>query len=199
MITNTDRSRWFGASDTSYVVGNWDTPTFRDWWSIKCGFPSPHYESRAMKVGNLMEIPIIRKIERVEGRKIKLGKHPLYTVKNRLRVNYDGLTRDSVVEIKTSRHGFDTVPLNYWRQCQVLMYRTHRERADLYCYTMLPIDYDCPYITEIDYKRLKCFEIPYDQDFIEDTYLPRLGYLADCLRLGTYPTKAGFDVWLQLK
>ena len=37
MIADQDRSGWFGASDTSYVMGNWHTKTFKDWWLKKMG------------------------------------------------------------------------------------------------------------------------------------------------------------------
>ena len=37
MIHDHDRSGWIGASDTSKVMGRWDTETFRKWWSVKLG------------------------------------------------------------------------------------------------------------------------------------------------------------------
>ena len=37
MIHNHDRSGWFGASDTSTIMGNWATETFRKWWLEKLG------------------------------------------------------------------------------------------------------------------------------------------------------------------
>jgi hypothetical protein len=37
MIKNQDRSKWFGASDTSMIMGNWQTKTFNDWWMVKLG------------------------------------------------------------------------------------------------------------------------------------------------------------------
>ena len=76
MIRNQDRSKWFGASDTSIIMGRWHTETFKKWWLTKLGFGAEHYTSIYMAVGNLMEIPIIHMIEEQEGRKIKLGKRP---------------------------------------------------------------------------------------------------------------------------
>ena len=35
VISEQDRSGWFGASDTSYIMGNWNTKTFKNWWAKK--------------------------------------------------------------------------------------------------------------------------------------------------------------------
>lgn len=193
MITNQDRSKWFGASETSIIVGNWNTQTFHDWWTIKCGYKLPKYTSWAMQLGNILEIPIIKKLEQCENRRIRLGRRPVYRRRLRLRANYDGITDGFVVEIKTSKHGFDKVPKNYWQQCQVLMFATKRYDADLYCYTLIDEEYDCPYFAEIDGKRIRYFRIKYDVDFINNDYLPKLKYLAYCLRKGIYPTLEGFN------
>lgn len=186
MITNQDRSKWFGASDTSTIMGNWETETFGLWWLTKLGIVQTHYDNIFMRTGNLMEIPIIRAIEKSEGRKIKLGKRPVYVRRYRLRANYDGLC-DTVVEIKTTKKMFKTVPKGYWQQCQVLMYATGRKKAELYAYELTGFDYDAPYFPEIDLNRLKRFEIEYDKEFIRREYLPRLKVLAKALRHGRFP------------
>ena len=64
MIKNNDRSKWIGASDTSMVMGNWETETFKNWWLVKLGIHVNNYKSWAMDCGNIMEIPIIRFIWR---------------------------------------------------------------------------------------------------------------------------------------
>ena len=117
MINNNDRSKWFGASDTAMIMGNWNTETFKDWWMVKLGIMVKDVKTWAMDCGNLLEIPIIRLIEKEEGNKIKIGKHPYYNPFLRLRVNYDGLRKYEVVEIKTTSKGFKKIPKNYWQQC----------------------------------------------------------------------------------
>ena len=187
MIKNQNRSKWIGASDTSMVVGNWDTETFKVWWAMKLGISQERVETKRMKYGNAIEIPVIRAIEKNEGVKIRIGKHPYYNILLRLRVNYDGLRKDEVVEIKTTKNKFEKVPKNYWRQCQVLMYRKKKKTTALYQYEMTA--YDClnPYFANIDLNRLTRHVIEYDEDFIKKEYLPRLRYLARCLRAKKFP------------
>jgi len=189
MITNQDRSKWFGASDTAIIMRGWDTETFRAWWFTKCGYAVPQYSSWSMDVGNIMEIPIIRAIEKAEGRKISIGKRPVYRRRLRLRVNYDGLTKQSVVEIKTTKDGFKKPPLHYWQQAQALMYALERPLCELYAYRLQEEDYAAPYFPAIEPDRLERLEIPLDQGWIEEKYLPRLRHLAQCLRRRTIPSE----------
>lgn len=182
MIKNQDRSKWFGASDTATIMGNWDTDTFLKWWFVKLGYQNDFHGTWKMKCGNIVEIPIIRAIEKEYGIKIKIGKRPYYNIPLRLRVNYDGLMKDRCVEIKTCGKMFDKVPKHYWQQCQVEMFKKHKKLCDLYAYEMTEDDYCFPYFIEIDFKRIKRFEIPFDECFIKEEYKPRLRYLASCLR-----------------
>ena len=187
MIKNQNRSRWFGASDTSIIMGNWDTETFKNWWAIKLGFKDKGASSWIMDCGNIMEIPIIRFIEKQEGKKIKIGRHPYYKLSLRLRVNYDGLRKDEVVEIKTTENIWKSIPKKYWQQCQVLMWKKRKVKTGLYIYQMEKTDYLRPYFPDIDPKRLTRREIEYDESFINNEYLPRLKYLASCLRAKKFP------------
>lgn len=193
MIKNQDRSKWFGASDTDMVVGNWDTESFKEWWSIKLGYKKSGYRSWVMDCGNIMEIPIIRFIEKREKKKISIGKHPYYVFGLRLRVNYDGLRRNEVIEIKTTEEHWKNVPKKYWRQCQVLMFRKKKRMTSLYAYKMETEDYYSPYFPVIDEKRLKRYEIHYDDSFIENEYKPRLKYLASCLKQKKFPSNKEYE------
>ena len=193
MIKNQNRAYWFGASDTSMIMGNWDTQSFLDWWFVKLGFYSNNRKSWKMDCGNILEIPIIREIERQECYRIRIGRHPYYIWSLRLRCNYDGLTKDYVIEIKTTGKMFLKVPKNYWQQCQVLMFRKRRKKAILYAYQMIDDDYANPYFPNIDYRRIKSFVIDYDKEFIEQEYKPRLKYLARCLREKKVPSKTEYE------
>lgn len=193
MIKNQDRSKWFGASDTNTIMNSWETDTFKEWWATKLGFKGRSYKSWIMDCGNIMEIPIIRYIERQEGEKIAIGKHPYYNVFLRLRVNYDGIRKDEVVEIKTTEKLWKSVPKKYWQQCQVLMYRKRKKKTGLYAYQMESEDYASPYFPVIDGKRLKRYEIPYDEEFIKNEYIPRLKYLASCLRQKKFPSEKEYE------
>ncbi len=193
MIKNQNRAFWFGASDTSMIMGKWDTQTFLNWWFVKLGYYQNNRKSWKMDCGNLLEIPIIREIEKQECYKINIGKHPYYIWGLRLRCNYDGLTKDFVIEIKTTGKMFVKVPRNYWQQCQVLMFRKRRKKAILYAYEMVDDDYANPYFPNIDYKRIKSFVIDYDKEFIEIEYKPRLKYLARCLKCKRIPSKTEYE------
>lgn len=193
MIKNQSRSKWFGASDTSIIMGNWDTTTFLNWWFVKLGYHNKSFSSWKMQRGNLLEIPIIREIERQENIKIRIGRHPYYNIRLRLRVNYDGLRPDRCVEIKTCSKMFDKVPLNYWQQTQVEMFKKKKKLCDLYAYEMTDDDYANAYFPKIDYERIKRFEIEYDEDFIEKEYKPRLKYLASCLRRRKIPSRSDYE------
>lgn len=186
MIRNKDRSGWFGASDTATIMGNWATDTFRQFWGVKTGLIQRTYHSRQMEVGNILEHAVIDKVGEITGRHIRKGRFPAYR-RHRLRANYDGLTRGELIEVKTSGKGFDKVPKSYWQQCQVLLYAKHRRRCELWLYTLTEEDYQAPYFAAIDPARLRCFTIDYDPDWIRDAYMPRLRYLAGCLRRGVYP------------
>ena len=193
MIKNQNRAYWFGASDTSMIMGSWETKSFLDWWGVKLGLYQNNKKSWAMDCGNLLEIPIIREIERQECYKIKIGKRPYYRFGLRLRCNYDGLTKDFVIEIKTTEKGFVKVPKNYWQQCQVLMFRKRRKKAVLYAYKMQDEDYANPYFPNIDYNRIKSFVIDFDEQFIKCEYLPRLRYLASCLKRKKMPSVKEYE------
>lgn len=192
MIKNQDRSKWIGASDTSFVVGNWKTDSFREWWLLKLGINAGTYKSKKMEYGNAIEIPIIRAIEKLEGEKIKIGRRPYYKISLRLRCNYDGLRKDEVIEIKSTGSGFKNVPKNYWRQCQVLMYVKKKKSTALYQYKMTEYDYVNPYFPEIDEKRIIRHVVEYDEQFIKNEYLPRLRYLASCLRAKKFPKEEDY-------
>ena len=187
MIKNQNRSHWFGASDTSMIMGNWETESFKNWWLVKLGVTQNNLSSWVMDCGNIMEIPIIRFIEKLEKQKIHIGKRPYYKLGLRLRCNYDGLRKNEVVEIKTSGAGFKKVPKNYWQQCQVLMYCKKRKYPSLYLYYMTDADYLNPYFPAIDKTRLVRHEIMFDKGFIDNEYLPRLRYLARCLKAKIMP------------
>lgn len=55
MIHNHDRSGWFGASDTSTIMGNWATETFRKWWLEKLGLRENRFHTPAMQAGTAYE------------------------------------------------------------------------------------------------------------------------------------------------
>jgi len=178
MITNKDRSGWFGASDTNYIVGNYQTETFKKWWLEKLGLRQSTINTKAMQVGTYFEHRILDTIPGViKDRQITIPEL-------RLRVNLDGET-DIIHEVKT--HKIENpykVPIGHKRQVLVQMYVAQKE-AEILSYGLTENDYK-NYFNEIDPDRLQHHRIEYDEDFITE-YLERLKYLNKCLREGRMP------------
>mgnify|MGYP000885812615 FL=1 len=178
MITNKDRSGWFGASDTSYIVGNYQTETFKKWWLEKLGLRQSTINTKAMQAGTHFEHRILDTIPGVnKDRQILIPKL-------RLRVNLDGET-DIIHEVKTHKIDKPYKPTkSHKQQVIVQMYASGKE-AEILSYGLTENDYK-NYFAEIDIDRIKHHEIEYDEDFITE-YLERLKYLNKCLREGRMP------------
>ena len=84
MISDNDRSGFFGASDTSYIMGNWNTKTFKKWWMAKLGIDTSHYTSVAMNAGTYYEHGVLDVI----GSPRK--DHQIIIPEYKLRINLDG-------------------------------------------------------------------------------------------------------------
>lgn len=184
MITNMDRSKWIGASDMRVVFGDWNTDTFAMWWLVKLGVLQNDYKNKYMEFGNLAEHAIIETISA----KIKKGKKPVYKRKYRLRVNYDGLLSDRIVEIKTVTRMPNKPPLDHIRQCQALMYVLKKKKTDIWYYETQPDEYDRPYYLDVDERRLKRYEIIYDQCLVQEIQR-RCAKLAKALKRRVYPNE----------
>lgn len=181
MITNQDRSKWFGASDSNFICGNWETPSFRKWWLVKLGLKENNFSNKAMKTGNAYEHKIADALG-IKGTKDTQKKNYLL----RLRVNYDFVAKEAIYEIKT--YNYDKkfkISKNYWQQAQVEMFMK-KKKLFIVSYGLLEEDY-LNYFKEVDIKRLDIQEVEYDEKFIKEEYLPKLRYLAYCLRKGILP------------
>ena len=186
MITNHDRSGWFGASDVDKIVGNWKTKTFESWWRVKQGFEVNNFTTDAMMAGTYYEHRILESLNFPLTYDRQILIEPL-----RLRVNLDGECDDVIYECKTYRFekGFK-VPKKYTEQVNVQMYATGFRDAYIVAYGLEDEDYK-NYYREIDPNRLELFRINYDEEWVNDTFLPNLKFLADCLREGRFPIKDG--------
>lgn len=185
MISDQDRSGWFGASDTSYIMGNWKTKTFKNWWLSKLGINTNHFTSVAMNAGTYYEHAILDVI----GSPRK--DHQIIIPEYRLRINLDGDGIGRIDEVKTYKYekGF-TVSKAYLQQVQVQMFgKLITEKAipkcTIWAYGLLPEDYK-NFFNPIDRERLKDYPIAYDAGFIEK-YLIRVKYLVSCLERGVMP------------
>lgn len=179
MIRNKDRSGWIGASDTAMVMGNWATKTFARWWRVKLGIDRDHFSTVAMLAGTAYEHRILNYIG-VDKMDRQIRKRRL-----RLRVNLDGEFCDTIKEVKTYGGECFKVSKGYWQQAQVEMYAA-KKRLDIVAYHLVEEDYR-NFFRPIDPERISVHHIEYDLAWIQKEYLPRLKYLARCMRKGVWP------------
>lgn len=185
MIADQDRSGWFGASDTSYVMGNWRTKTFKEWWLKKLGLNTKHYTTRAMLAGTYYEHAILEHVGAPR------RDHQIILPELLLRVNLDGDDLWKLWEVKT--HKADKpfkVTKAYWQQVQVQMYAKYVTEkkipyAEIVSYGLLPEDY-VNFFHDIDPGRVGHHSVGYDNAFIQQ-YLEKLAVLRDCLVRGVFP------------
>lgn len=180
MISSKDRSYYFGASDTSMIVGNWSTKSFEKWWLEKLGLRTSTFTNENMQTGTAFEHKILDSLdEEIEkDKQIILG---------RLRVNLDGSKIDTIYEIKTYNFlKVFKVSKQHNMQVQVQMYATGIRKTFVVAYGLLESDYKNFY-NSVDKKRLSFFQVEYDIKFIEDIYIPKLEYLSKCLEKGIFP------------
>lgn len=185
MIQTSDRSGYFGASDTSYIMGNWNTKTFKNWWLVKLGLSTSHFTNAAMNAGTYYEHAILDVIESPR------RDYQIIIPEYNLRINYDGDGDGRIDEVKT--HKADkpfVVTKGYLMQVRVQMFGKLCEegklpKANIWAYGLKEEDYK-DFFNPIDKDRLKSYPIEYDSDFIE-SYLERVKYLKDVLERGLFP------------
>ncbi len=183
MIQSKDRSNYIGASDTSVVVGNWETKTFEKWWLEKLGLYKNNFSNESTKAGNNYEHKILDALE------IKGLEKDKQIIIDRLRVNLDGNTKTCIYEVKTHKEEKKfKVSKQYWRQAQVEMYASGIHELYIVAYGLVKKDYT-NYFNNIDKNRLKLISVEYDEKFIHDEYLPKLNILTKCLKEGVFPRR----------
>ena len=181
MISSQDRSFYIGASDTTMVVGNWNTQSWSNWWLEKLGIHKNKLSTLAMKTGNNFEHKILDSLN-IEG----LEKDKQIII-DRLRVNLDGNTKDCIYEVKTYNEQKEfKVSKQYWRQTQVEMYASKIHKIYIVAYALEESDYK-NYFNKIDKKRLQLIPIEYDENFINNEYIPKLNILIESLKNGKFP------------
>lgn len=187
MIQSQDRSGYIGASDTSMVVGNWQTKTFEQWWLEKLGLNKKQLNTEAIKAGNNYEHKVLEALD-IEA--LEMDKQ---IIKNKLRVNLDGNTDDCIYEVKTHNSNKEfKVSKQYWRQAQVEMYASNIFNLYIVAYELKKNDYK-NYFNDIDKERIKKIKVEYDKDFINREYLPRLRILEQCLIEGRFPERISYE------
>jgi len=113
----------------------------------------------------------------------------------RLRVNYDGMVGKAIKEVKTYKEDKPfKVSKAYWRQAQVEMFAAGSTDLVILAYPMTEEHYK-NYFLEVDPEKIEEHRVEYDEDFVEGEYLPKLIYLKECIDVGAFPKKEGFEAW----
>ena len=181
MIASQDRSYYIGASDTTMVVGNWNTKTFEKWWLEKLGLYKNDIKTESMQTGTNYEHKILDSLK-IDG--LEKDKQ---IIKDRLRVNLDGNTDTCIYEVKTYNIEKEfKVSKQYWRQAQIEMYASNIHKLYIVAYGLKENDYK-NFFNKIDESRIKLFQIDYDETFINNQYIPKLKELTECLKKGVFP------------
>ena len=181
MIKDKDRSGWFGASDTSKIMGKWTSRTWQQWWLVKLGLRQDNWSTLAMQTGTAYEHRILEHLGIVKmDRQIRIRRL-------RLRVNLDGETAQEINEVKTYGTPSFRVSNAYWQQAQVEMYAASKP-LKIVAYRLEPDDYT-NWFRPIDENRISEHWVDYDDAWIREEYLPRLRYLAGCLKRREWPNE----------
>ena len=182
MIASKDRSGFFGASDTDKIIGNWKTATFEKWWMQKLGINRDQFDNRYTSAGTHFEHKILESL----GIPMEFDKQ-IILEDLRLRVNLDGNDTDTIYECKTYQwvKGF-RLPRKYINQVQVQMFASGLRKAKIIVYGLTEQDYD-NYFRDIDPSRRDEIVFTYDERWIKAEYLPKLTFLAECLKEGRFP------------
>lgn len=188
MISVKSRAYWLGASDASRIVGNRKTETWQKWWTEKLGIYAEHFDNRYTLAGTYYEHKILRAVEKDFGIKLALDLQ-IKAEKLRVRVNYDGveIKTATIYECKTYQAGKTfKVTKDYWRQAQMEMWGLDTDRLFIVAYP-LEEDYYNNYWLDIDPEKIEYQKIERDDKFIDETLLPNIEELAECIRRGIFP------------
>ncbi len=186
MIASKDRSYYMGASDCSYIVGNWKTQTWLKWWMQKIAINNDHFDNIYTLAGTHFERRILESLG------IPMGFDKQFILEDlRLRVNLDGNTEDCNYECKTTKDDIKIFkpPKKYVNQTQVQMFGSKLRHTKLVVYQLVEEDYE-NFFRPIDKDRLRIFDIPYNEEWVQGIYLPKHLILRDCLVKGVLPDEA---------
>lgn len=191
------RAFWFGASDTKFIMSNWNTSTFLEWWQTKIGVKSNNFKNIYTISGTYKEHSLANHYAETYNTKVVLDRQ-VKLRKYRLRVNLDCETKNKIVEIKTHKYNEKgwKMPKEYEWQVWVQMFATKKKSACIYAYAMKDEDYDNFWLP-IEPERITEVEIEYNQEWVENQYLPRLVYLCKCLKKKKTPKIADYVLWLE--
>lgn len=191
MILDHDRSYYIGASDTNYVIGNYETSSFAKWYGVKQGIYDMNFSNDAMKAGTAYEHRILESLN------INSLEMDNQRILGRLRVNLDGNTSDTIYEVKTYKYDKKfKVSKQYRNQVNVEMFAYNIRNAFIVSYELTDVEYK-NYFCDIDQSRINFEKIEYDGSFINDIYIPHFNYISYCLDNGLFPKNNKYEEFIK--
>lgn len=196
MAVTVDRELYIGGSEANYLYLNYESKTFKDWWSYKlAGIPQESQPNRNMEVGTILEDEILDLYERVNNVK---GERGLSKIKGIARGNTDYILNDKVIDVKASNLAFEwflrgTIPIHYRRQLIHYCYVFELKKASILAYQVDDSLLVNPF-QELNEKLMFEIDVKITLDKIKEHEI-RLQYLEKCREKYEFPTKEGFDVF----
>lgn len=188
ITTTTDRHLYIGGSEANNIYANYNTKTFKKWWSQKLsGFYDESYRNLAMDVGTILEHDIVDLYEAIYQVK---GVRDKSKTKGIARANTDYIQGDAVKDVKATTKAFewylkDTVPINYRRQLLHYCYVFDLDQASIIAYQVDDDVLDDPF-AELVPAKLYEIDVPIEQvQLIE--HQQKLEYLAFCKDMNIFP------------
>lgn len=189
MITTTsDRHLFIGGSEANMIYMNYETKTFKNWWSKKLsGLPEDDFTNKYMAVGTILEHEIIDLYELVNGVK---GIREKQAIKGFARANTDYLVNGKVSDVKATGKAFEwfvneKVPINYKRQLIHYCYVLELEKASIIAYQVGDELLDYPF-ENLDSEKLFEISVPITQKEIEE-HRKRIEFLEHCRDINIFP------------
>ena len=186
-ITN-DRHKYIGGSECNMMYMNYETATFKKWWSKKlAGFTEDFFTNKAMSVGTILEHDILDLYERVNGVK---GSRDDQKIKGIARANTDYIIGDKVSDVKATSKALEwflkeSIPINYRRQLIHYMYVFGLNRASIIAYQVDDELLDNPF-EELDKAYLFEIDVKVTEKQLEE-HKQRLDYLEHCKEMNIFP------------
>lgn len=188
MISVKSRAYWLGASDASRIVGNRNTATWLKWWTEKLGIYEEHFDNRYTLAGTNYEHKILEAVQIQRDAFLTLD-YQIRDEENCVRVNFDGIDFETqtIYECKTfSAEKTFKVSKDYWRQAQMEMWALDTDKLYIVAYP-LEEEYYSNYWLDIDPSKIEYHKVERDDKFIEETLVPNIKDLAECIKQGIFP------------
>ena len=193
MAVTVDRELYIGGSEANYLYINYESKTFKEWWSYKlAGIPRESQTNRNMEVGTILESEILDLYEKVNNVK---GERGVSKIKGIARGNADYILQNKVIDVKASNLAFEwflrgTIPIHYRRQLIHYCYVFELGKASILAYQVDDSLLVNPF-QKLDEKRMFEIDVKITLDSLRE-HEQRLKYLEKCREENKFPEVDGW-------